>query len=119
MELTEDTFDLFAAKYYDNPYCLNKDEFDQDLRLISTIKRMSQWLDSDCTDSIRVRRFVNNVILFFNVFEHHAAAKMLEFKTLDHHWHKINSCLYFLSLPLIGDQQFDIILHRRIAKEFK
>jgi len=119
MDLTEDTFELYAAKYYDNPYCLTKDEFKQDLNLISTIKRMSQWLDSDCKDVVRLRRFVNNTILFYNVFDHSAASTMLHFKTSDEHWHKINSCLYFLSLPLIGDEKFDIILHRQIAQTFK
>lgn len=121
MELTDQTFELFAAAHYDNPYCLNKEEFQTDLRLISTLKRMISWMNDqpDMDDQVRIIRLVNNTILFYNVFDHEAATKLLEHSMNEQHKSKINAVLYFLSLPLIYDQEFDLIFHRKIAKVFK
>lgn len=117
MELTNQNFNIYAAKYYDNEYCFTEDEFIQDLKKISTIKRMVSWLSNG--DDINVHLLINNTISFYNVFDNHAASKMLEFKMEDRHWPIMNAILYFLSMPLIGDQTYSIILHRRIAQEFK
>lgn len=117
MELTSLTFNLYAAKYYDNPYCFNEEEFLSDLKRIGTIKRMISWLNNG--EDVNVHLLINNIISFYNVFEHHAASKLLEFKMDQTHYPKMNSILYFLSLPLIDDSQYDIVFHRRIAQEFK
>lgn len=117
MNLTASTFNLYAAKHYDNPYCFNEEEFYSDLKRIGTIKRMISWLNS--REEVNIHLLINNVISFYNVFEHHAASKLLEFKMDESHYPKMNSLLYFLSLPLIHDGNYDIIFHRRIAQEFK
>lgn len=117
MELTDKTFNLYAAKYYDNPYCFNEDEFHEDLKKISTIMRMISW--SNNGEEVNIHLLVNNVISFYNVFEHHAASHLLEHKMKDIHFPKINSVLYYLTLPLIGSKEYDILFHRKIAQEFK
>lgn len=117
IELTEQTFNLYAARYYDNPYCFNEQEFHDDLKKIGTIKRMISWLNND--DKVNIHLLVNNVICFYNVFDHHAASKMIQLKMTDDHIPKMNSVLLFLSLPLLDDGRYDIIFHRRIAQEFK
>ena len=117
MELTTDTFVLYAARHYDNPYCFNEEEFHSDLKKIGTIKRMVSWMNGG--ETVNVKLLVNNTISFYNVFDHHAASSLIEFKTTKDHWHKINAVLVFLSFPLIGDGLFDVVLHRRIAQEYK
>lgn len=117
MELTLDTFTLYAAKHYDNPYCFNEEEFHSDLKKIGTIKRMISRLNSG--EEVNVHLLVNSFISFYNVFEHHAASNLLQFKMDETHYEKANSILYFLSLPLIFDGSYDIIFHRRIAQHFK
>lgn len=121
MELiTEDNFLVVAAKHYTNPYCLNYDEFLSDVKLISTIMRMLSWInDISDLNQDRIRRLVNNTIMFYNVFDIDGATELLEFKLDPDHQIKLNSVLYFLSLPLLGNQIFDVILHRRIAREYK
>lgn len=117
MDLTDKTFNLFAAKHYDNPYCFNEDEFYSDLKRIGTIKRMISWINNG--DDINIHLLINNVILFYNVFESHAASKMLELKMDSSHYPKMNSILYYLSLPMISDETYDIIFHRKIAQTLK
>lgn len=117
MDLTDKTFNLFAAKYYDNPYCFNEDEFHSDLKRIGTIKRMISWINNG--DDINIHLLINNVILFYNVFEPHAASKMLEHKMDNSHYPKMNSILYYLSLPMISDETYDIVFHRKIAQTLK
>ena len=117
IELTEKTITLYAAKFYDNPYCFSEDEFKSDLGKIGTIKRMISWINNG--DNINVKLLVNNVISYYNVFDHHAASAMLELKMDSTHYPKMNAILYYLSLPMIDDKEYDIIFHRRIANEFK
>jgi len=117
MELTEQNFTIYAAKYYDNPWCFNEDEFLKDLSIISTLKRMIAWANNG--DEINVHLLVNNTVCFYNVFEHHAASELLEFKMNDLHYEKMNAILFFLSYPLLGDGEFDLMFHRRITQEFK
>lgn len=117
MELTEQNFMIYAAKHYDNPWCFNEEEFFQDLKKISTLKRMIAWMNNG--EDINIHLAINNMVCFYNVFEHHAASRMLEFKTKESHWPKMNAILFFLSFPLIGDKKFDVVFHRRITQEFK
>jgi len=116
--LTTDNFVQFAERNYDNPHCFNEDEFQSDLRRISTIKRMISWTNTP-DDTINTKLLINNVILFYNVFDHKAASKLLEFKMDEKHYMKLNSILYFLSLPLVYDCSYDILFHRRIVSSFK
>lgn len=117
MELTNETFVLYAAKYYDNPFCFSEAEFHKDLSLIGTIKRMISWINNG--EDINVHLLINNVISFYNVFENHAASKLLEFRVTEEHVLKLNSVLLYLSLPLIGAQEYDLLFHRRIAQGYK
>ena len=35
-ELNEDTYILFAIKHYENPHCVTSEDFDEDLKDLST-----------------------------------------------------------------------------------
>lgn len=117
ISLTQDNFFVYAAKHYNNPYCFNESEFHEDLKRISTIKRMIMWMEGSM--KVNVHLVINNIISFYNVFEHHAASNLLMFKTDERHHARLNSFLCFLSLPLVGNKEYDIVLHRKITKEFK
>ena len=105
MKLTDSTFRLFAAKHYDNPFCLTEAEFESDLHKASMIKKLitNQFdLGKDNT-----RLIVNTVISFFNVFDTHAAIKILEYRLFKHQVEYVNSILLYLSLPMIEPQQIN------------
>lgn len=117
MQINEQTFKFYAIKSYDNPYCFNDAEFNDDLKKISTIMRSISW--SNGGNDINIKLLVNNVISFYNVFEHYSASLLMNFKMNDDHKPKMNSILYFLSLPLLGNCEYDILFHRKITNEYR
>lgn len=117
MILTKDNFKLFAAKHYDNPFCLTEGEFESDLFKASVIKKLlTAYKQSDDTN---IRLLVNTTISFFNVFEHHAATKILEFKLGEDQFEYMNSILIYLSLPTVRDDYFNNRLLIRVYEEYK
>lgn len=117
MIITPQNCKVFAAKYYDNPFCLNESEFNSDLFRSSTIKKLiTTYSKNDLTN---IRLLVNTVISFFNVFEHHAATSIIKFKLSVDQYPIINSLLMFLSLPMIDDYGYDSELFIKLREEYR
>lgn len=66
MKLGDDTFILYAAKYYDNPHCTSETEFHDDLRRIQYIKKLLSRYKEQGT--LKERLILNHLITFFNCF---------------------------------------------------
>jgi len=116
MKLTKGNYALYAASIYDNPSCISEAEFVEDLGRISTIKRMvSKYRNGE---SVNVRLLVNNVITFYNVFEHHGASRLIEFKIDSHHAGMVNAILAYLSFPLVDGYAVDAEFYHTLEQEF-
>lgn len=89
-KLTDDNFELFAAKSYKNYQCLDRKEFMHDLGLITEINK-------GLTKRQNVRLLVNQIIIFFNVFEVDSAVKMLFFKTAESKHPAVKTIMGYLS----------------------
>lgn len=75
--LTEKTFLLFAAKHYDNPHCLDVNEFYSDVKRFNSVKRL---LNKYHTDGVlKERMILNHLMVLYNIFNVHATS-MLFFK---------------------------------------
>jgi hypothetical protein len=74
INLTDDNFYLFAAKYYDNPQCTETEEFDDDLKRIRYLKRLFRKYKQ--TGEL-------NLVVLYNVFVPEAATRMLCLKLSD------------------------------------
>ncbi len=117
MNLTEDTFYLYAAKYYDNRLCLTQDEFYNDMKLFSSIKRMLSRKYVGANSSTQI--MMNSFITLYNVLEHHAASELLECK-LDANLFKLaNSVLKYLSMPLVSNGEIDKTFYKEINELLK
>lgn len=117
MNINRQNFKVYAAKFYDNPFCLTEVEFESDLFKASVIKKLiTAYLQTDTTN---IKLLVNATISFFNVFEHHAATAILEFKLNKEQYAPINAVLMFLSLPTIDLNQYDENLFRRVMEEYR
>jgi|AntRauTorcE11898_2_1112593.scaffolds.fasta_scaffold08672_5 hypothetical protein len=118
MELTEDNFNVYAASHYDNPMCLSEDEFIKDLNQIKTIRRMmTRYMNGKESN---VRLLINNIIIFYNCFEHHAATNMLQMLINDVHVEYFNAVLMFLSFPtLIPPNKYNVEFYKLLEVEFK
>lgn len=118
MILTKETFNLYAAANYQNAQCLSQDEFDNDLKSISTIKRLlSKYSNGD--RRINVILLVNLIVTFYNCFECKAASNILDFRLRDKEKEYLNSILEFLSFPLVDDNKINQPLLEEITKAFK
>lgn len=92
--LTEQNFVMFAMKHYQNPQCLNIDEFHDDLKRIKYIKRLfSRYLSSG---ELKDRLILNHLIILYNSFGTEAT-KMLFFKIESEFWPQLKTFLLFLS----------------------
>jgi len=118
MELTPSNFTIYAATHYDNPMCLTEDEFLDDLKQLKTIRRMmSRYLNGEESN---IRLLTNNIIIFYNCFEHHAASKMLQSQIHEHHIEYFNAILIFLSLPtLIPPNDHNKEFYAVLEEEFR
>jgi hypothetical protein len=66
MILSEDTFLLYAAKYYDNPQCSSYEEFEEDLKRFQYLKRLFNRYDN--TGELKERLILNHIIVLYNCF---------------------------------------------------
>jgi hypothetical protein len=118
MQITKENLSVYAAKHYDNPFCLTEDEFKSDLFKISVIRKLiSAYYSEKGNDNLKL--IVNTTIGFFNVFEHHAATKMLEYRLLPEQHETMNAILLYLNLPLVGNKdKFDSDILQKLIREY-
>ena len=74
-DLNEKSFLLYAMKEYNNPQCVDVDEFNDDLKKIKYIKRLLNQYISEGV--LKERLLLNHIIVFFNVFKPKAATRIL------------------------------------------
>ena len=95
-ELTDDNFIIFAMKSYDNPSCKGLDEFRDDLKRFSYVKRLLKKYHPG--DGLKERLIVNHLIILYNLFGIQATTKMLFFKIDSKYNSKLKSFLIFLNV---------------------
>ena len=93
--LTEENFSLYAAKNYNNPQCLDVEEFNDDLARFKYIKRLLRKYRQ--TGEIQERLVLNHLIILYNVFGIEAANRMVFYKLEEELWPAIKTFLVFLS----------------------
>ena len=81
-KIDESNFILFAAKFYDNPQCMDESEFFDDLKRFKYLKRLFNKYKEG--GELKERLVLNHLIVLYNLFEE-GATRMLFFKLRDHH----------------------------------
>lgn len=66
MILSDETFMLYAAKYYDNPQCTSMEEFEDDLKRFQYLKRLFNRYYN--TGELKDRLILNHIIILYNCF---------------------------------------------------
>ena len=93
-DLNEKNFLLIAMQHYDNPQCVEVEEFNDDLRKIKYIKRLfNQYF---LGGELKERLLLNHIIVFFNVFQTKAATRILFFKLDEKFWPVLKTFLFYL-----------------------
>ena len=95
VDLNEKTFLLYAMKEYNNPQCVDIDEFNDDLKKIKYIKRLlNQYISEGI---LKERLLLNHIIVFFNVFSTKAATRILFYKMEEEFWPMLKTFLFYLN----------------------
>lgn len=99
MILTKSTFELYAAQNYNNPSCISKEEFDEDLCRFRYVKRLCSKYQE--TGEIKERLLLNHLVILYNLFGP-ACTAMLYFKISEQDWSVITPFMDFLGfLPAV------------------
>ena len=93
-KLTSKNFKLYAAQHYNNPECLDVEEFQQDLNRFKDIKRLLKRYE--LTGDLQERLILNHLIVLFNVFGIKPGNRMIWYKVNEEHWHYIKPFLVYL-----------------------
>ena len=101
-DLIEKNFLLYAMKEYNNPQCVQVEEFYDDLKKVKYIKRLfNQYLKEGV---LKERLLLNHIIVFYNVFPVRSATRMLFLKIEEKFWPILKTFLVYLSyMPEIID----------------
>ena len=94
-DLNEKNFLLYAMKEYNNPQCVDVDEFNDDLKKIKYIKRLLNQYISE--GNLKERLLLNHIIVFFNVFTTKAATRILFYKMEEEFWPMLKTFLFYLN----------------------
>ena len=93
-ELTEDNFQLFAIKNYENPQAVTEDDFHKDLNHFKYIKRLLKRYRN--TGELKSHLIVNHFIVLYNIWGE-AATPMLFFKIEKELWPVMKTFVIFLN----------------------
>ena len=93
-KLTSKNFKFYAAQHYNNPECLDVEEFNQDVNRFKYIKRLLKRYE--LTGDLQERLILNHLIVLFNVFGIDAGNRMIWYKVNEEHWHYIKPFLVYL-----------------------
>ena len=94
-DLNEKNFLLYAMHHYDNPQCVEVEEFNDDLKRIKYIKRLFNQYATDGV--LKERLLLNHIIVFYNVFSVEAATRILFFKLEEEVWPMLKTFLFYLN----------------------
>lgn len=90
MVLTDDNFLLYAMHHYQVPTCPTLEEFENDLKVVTYIKK------NLAKPELNTRLLLNHIIIFFNCFGD-GALTMLFHKIEKEHWGTLATFLIYIS----------------------
>ena len=92
--LTPENINMFAMKHYDNPACVDEQEFLDDMKRFKYLKRLFRKYET--SKDLKARLIINHIIILTNVFGVDAATTLLFFKIEKNHWTLLKTFLVFL-----------------------
>ena len=112
--LTPENINMFAMKHYDNPSCVDEQEFLDDMKRFKYLKRLFRKYDT--SKDLKMRLIINHIIVLANVFGVDAATTLLFFKIEKNHWPLLKTFLVFLGYMPENDLVDIPIVHTVMGK---
>ena len=98
-ELNEGNYILFAMKHYENPHCVTRDDFDEDIKRFKYLKRLLKRYVRG--GQLRTHLIINHLIILYNVFGE-AATPLLFLYMEKEYWVIVKTFLLYLNKYPIG-----------------
>jgi hypothetical protein len=117
-QLNDDNYIMFAIKHYDNPQCVTRDDFFEDLKRFKYIKRLfKRYLK---TGQLKTHLLLNHFIILYNVFGE-AATPLLFFKMEKVYWSILKTFLVYLDRlsPALEQQLIEIPIDENCRQELR
>ena len=105
--LNSNNYMMYAMKHYENPQCLDIEEFYSDLSRIKYLKRLLRRYTA--TGELKERLILNNIIVLYNVFGIVPATRLLFFRMGDEFHSVLKTFLVYLSVFPEGDNEIEIL----------
>jgi hypothetical protein len=115
-ELNERNFLLYAMHNYENPQCVNIEEFHEDIQRLKYLKRLFKRFEEK--SEIKERLILNHLVVLGNVYKPEILRKILFFKIDREHWPMLKTFLCFLNLMSVEDNE-NIPLHVETIKTLR
>ena len=94
--LTNKNYVMFAMKNYDNPQCLDIEEFYSDLNRVKYLKRLfRRYLTSG---EFKERLILNHIIILYNVFGIVPATRILFYRMEEEFYPVLKTCITYLNM---------------------
>ena len=114
--LTPENINMFAIKHYDNPSCVDEQEFLDDMKRFKYLKRLFRKYDT--SKVLKIRLILNHIIVLANVFGVDASSTLLFFKIDKKHWSILKTFLVYLSYMPENDMK-NIATDLKVLKELR
>lgn len=95
IKLTDKNYIMYAMKNYANPQCVDIDEFYEDLKRISYIRRL--FVKYKTGQQLRERLVLNHLIVLYNVFPIQEISNLLFFRIERKYWSALKTFLIYLN----------------------
>ena len=114
--LTPENINMFAIKHYDNPHCVDEQEFLDDMKRFKYLKRLFRKYETSKGKELKERLVINHIIILANVFGVDAATTLLFFKIERNHWPLLKTFLIYLGYMPENDLVDVPIIHTVMGK---
>lgn len=95
-DLTDKNIIAYMIMTYDNPQCIDLEEFEDDMKVPKYIKRLiNRYLS---VGELKERLILNHIISFYNVFGLESAARILFFKMDESDYSVLKTFLVYLNV---------------------
>ena len=113
-ELTEENFNIYAIKHYDNPACKGMAEYNDDLKRFRYLKRLFKKYKSE--NDLKERLILNHIVVLYILFGPEASTKMLFFKIEKPYWPQLKTFLIMINImPEVITKNGEVYMESDIA----
>ena len=95
LELNDKNFNIYAARNYNNPNCLDINDFYCDVDRCKYVKKLLNKYSK--RKILQERLILNHLIIIYNVFTISSATQMCFYKLNEEHWPALKTFLLYLN----------------------